>query len=90
MKKYFLTIIILLLSCAPTEPVETHDDNAILQLLLNIAEPSLLLTLINEFDNGVDNSGIKIGLVGEIGISKDFTKEEEKVLRGAAIASRET
>ena len=46
--------------------------------------------IINEFEYGVDNSGIKIGLVGEIGISKDFTNEEEKVLRGAAIAARET
>ena len=46
--------------------------------------------IINEFKYGVENSGIKIGLIGEIGISKDFTKEEEKVLRGAAIASRET
>ena len=46
--------------------------------------------LINEFEYGVDSSGIKIGLVGEIGISKDFTNEEEKVLRGAAIAARET
>ena len=46
--------------------------------------------IIDEFEHGVSNSGIKIGLVGEIGISKDFTKEEEKVLRGAAIACRET
>jgi phosphotriesterase-related protein len=30
------------------------------------------------------------GLIGEIGISKDFTSEEEKVLRGAARASRIT
>jgi phosphotriesterase-related protein len=28
------------------------------------------------------------GLIGEIGISKDFTPQEEKVLRGAARASR--
>lgn len=30
------------------------------------------------------------GIIGEIGISKDFTAEEEKVLRGAARASRLT
>src|SRR5581483_8060275 len=30
------------------------------------------------------------GLIGEIGISKDFTSEEEKVLRGAARAARRT
>src|SRR5258708_23933086 len=31
---------------------------------------------------------IAAGIIGEIGISKDFTAEEEKVLRGAARASR--
>ena len=32
--------------------------------------------------DGVD--GVRAGIIGEIGISKDFTAEEEKVLRGAA------
>lgn len=31
---------------------------------------------------------VAAGIIGEIGISKDFTAEEEKVLRGAAGASR--
>jgi phosphotriesterase-related protein len=31
---------------------------------------------------------VAAGIIGEIGISKDFTAEEEKVLRGAARASR--
>ena len=33
---------------------------------------------------------ILAGLIGEIGVSKDFTAEEEKSLRGAARASRST
>lgn len=37
---------------------------------------------------GVD--GIKAGIIGEIGVSKDFTPEEEKVLRGAARAQART
>jgi phosphotriesterase-related protein len=37
---------------------------------------------------GVD--GVRAGIIGEIGISKDFTTEEEKVLRGAARAQRAT
>ena len=40
-----------------------------------------------EFQEGVDDTEIKIGIISEIGISKDFTKEEEKVLRGASIAA---
>lgn len=39
---------------------------------------------------GVGDSGIKAGHIGEIGISKDFTPQEEKVLRGAARAQRLT
>ena len=38
--------------------------------------------------DGVD--GVHAGIIGEIGISKDFTAEEEKVLRGAARAQRAT
>jgi phosphotriesterase-related protein len=34
--------------------------------------------------------GVRAGIIGEIGISKDFTAEEEKVLRGAARAQRAT
>ena len=37
---------------------------------------------------GVD--GIRAGIIGEIGISKDFTPKEEKVLRGAARAQART
>lgn len=34
--------------------------------------------------------GVRAGIIGEIGISKDFTPEEEKVLRGAARAQKAT
>ena len=34
--------------------------------------------------------GIKAGIIGEIGVSADFTSEEEKVLRGAARAQSRT
>jgi phosphotriesterase-related protein len=37
---------------------------------------------------GVD--GVRAGIIGEIGVSAGFTREEEKVLRGAAWAQRQT
>jgi phosphotriesterase-related protein len=37
-----------------------------------------------------DKPEVTAGLIGEIGVSKDFTEEETKVLRGAARASRLT
>jgi phosphotriesterase-related protein len=41
-----------------------------------------------DVSDGVD--GVRAGIIGEIGISKDFTSEEEKVLRAAARAQKAT
>jgi phosphotriesterase-related protein len=37
---------------------------------------------------GIDETGIRAGFIGEIGVSARFTPEEEKVLRGAASAQK--
>lgn len=37
---------------------------------------------------GIDETGIRAGFIGEIGVSARFTPEEEKVLRGAARAQK--
>lgn len=42
--------------------------------------------IVEEAVRGVDETGVRIGLIGEIGVSADFTAEEEKSLRGAAQA----
>jgi phosphotriesterase-related protein len=44
--------------------------------------------IVAEALDGVD--GVRIGLIGEIGVSADFTPEEEKSLRGAARAQART
>ena len=46
--------------------------------------------IVQEALEGVDGKRVRIGLIGEIGVSGDFTKEEEKSLRGAARAQRRT
>ena len=46
--------------------------------------------LVAEHRDGVGTEGVPIGLIGEIGVSADFTQEERKSLRGAAIAALET
>ena len=46
--------------------------------------------IVREAHEGVDGSGIRIGLIGEIGVSGDFTAQEEKSLRGAARAQWRT
>lgn len=44
--------------------------------------------ILRDAHEGVEGSGVRIGLIGEIGISADFTAAEEKSLRGAARAAR--
>jgi phosphotriesterase-related protein len=46
--------------------------------------------IVHEAHEGVDGTGVRIGLIGEIGVSGEFTAEEEKSLRGAARAQRWT
>lgn len=46
--------------------------------------------IVREAVEGVDGTDVKIGLIGEIGVSSDFTAEEEKSLRGAAQAQART
>ena len=46
--------------------------------------------IINEFENGVKDTGIKPGIIGEIGISDINNCEEIKVLTAAAMAQKET
>ncbi|RZS79741.1 phosphotriesterase-related protein [Phyllobacterium myrsinacearum] len=46
--------------------------------------------IVREAVDGVDGTDVKIGLIGEIGVSSDFTAEEEKSLRGAAQAQVRT
>jgi len=46
--------------------------------------------LIKEITVGVDDSGIRMGIIGEIGTGDPFTLGEEKVLRGSARAQAST
>lgn len=46
--------------------------------------------IVREATVGVDGTDIRIGLIGEIGVSAEFTAEEEKSLRGAVRAQART
>ena len=46
--------------------------------------------IVHEAIAGVDDTDARIGLIGEIGVSGDFTATEEKSLRGAARAQART
>ncbi len=49
----------------------------------------LLAQLLAEFAEGADDTGIKPGIIGEIGVSPQFTEAEKVRLRAAARAQRE-
>ena len=46
--------------------------------------------IVAEALEGVGDTGLRIGLIGEIGVSSDFTHDERKSLRGAAQAQART
>ena len=46
--------------------------------------------IVVEARDGVAETGVRIGLIGEIGVSSEFTAEEKKSLCGAARAQRRT
>lgn len=46
--------------------------------------------IVREARDGAEGTGARPGIIGEIGVSGDFTAAEEKSLRGAAQASRRT
>lgn len=66
---------------------------------LEASHPAVLKTMsidaiadeiVQEALQGVDGTGTRIGLIGEIGVSGEFTTEEEKSLRAAARAQART
>jgi phosphotriesterase-related protein len=47
-------------------------------------------TIVSEIENGLGTSGVRCGIIGEIGCSWPLTVYERKVLQGAAIAQSKT
>ncbi|MGW7595623.1 phosphotriesterase family protein [Streptomyces rubiginosohelvolus] len=53
-------------------------------------ERGLAVALLAEFTEGADGTGIRPGVIGEIGVSPRFTEGEHTALRAAARTQRET
>lgn len=50
----------------------------------------LAAIMIKELTEGIENTGIRAGIIGEIGCSEPLHPDEEKVLRAAACAQKDT
>jgi phosphotriesterase-related protein len=55
-----------------------------------LSDADLARQIAGEITSGVGNSGVKAGVIGEIGCTWPLTQNERKVLRAAARAQRET
>ena len=58
--------------------------------MANRSEGDLARQIVEEITFGVDGTGIKAGVIGEIGCSWPLTDNERKVLRAVAAAQQET
>ena len=55
-----------------------------------MSERELVDFMIKEITMGIGNTGIKAGIIGEIGCSWPLTEFERRVLKAAAICQKET
>ena len=56
----------------------------------DLTESDIALQIVNEIEVGVGETGVKAGIIGEIGCSWPLTENERKVLRGAARSQQQT
>ena len=54
------------------------------------ADSDIAREIVSEITDGVGDTGVKAGIIGELGCSWPLTDNERKVLRGGARAQRET
>ena len=55
-----------------------------------LAEPDIATQIVADITQGVGDTGVRAGIIGEIGCTWPLTANERKVLRAAASAQRET
>lgn len=58
--------------------------------LKSMSEEEIAELMVKEITEGAEGTGIKAGIIGEIGISEIFNDDERRVLRAAAIAHKKT
>ena len=56
----------------------------------DLAAADIAEEIVTDVSQGVPGTGVRAGIIGEIGVSAQFTPEEQKVLHGAARAAART
>ena len=63
----------------------THPNKVV-----EMSEQEIAEFMVKEIEEGIEDTDIKAGVIGEIGISEIFNEQERKVLRAAALANKKT
>lgn len=58
--------------------------------LEHLTEKEIAAQMLRELNTGIQDTGIRAGFIGEIGISEHFDESERKVLRASALAQVES
>lgn len=64
---------------------QTHPEE-----LVSMTDRQVADLMVKELTEGVEDTGIRAGYIGEIGISEIFDDKERKILRAAALAQMDT
>lgn len=67
-----------------------YIDSTLPDIVYQSTSDQLADLYISEFKNGIGDTGVRPGIIGEIGTSAVITEQEEKVLRAAARAHHDT
>ena len=67
-----------------------YTDDTIPESFRHMDVDELAEHIVSELTVGIESTGIKAGVIGEIGTSENILPDEEKSLRAAAIASKKT
>ena len=66
----------------------THDTHP--NTMKNMRIKDITRELLKEITEGIDNTNIRAGIIGEVGTSEEIHPDEEKVLKACALAQKET
>ena len=61
-----------------------------IDMVENMTVDDICKNMVKEIKEGIGDTGIKAGMIGELGSAEDVSNSEEKVLTAAAIAQKDT
>ena len=78
--------------CTHTVPLICPAKNRLQRLSVKLSLPASQMTdmMVKEMCEGVEGSGVRCGVIGEVGVSWPMTEFEKKSLKASALAQQQT